>query len=70
MSNLSDGTKNLIRLYERITQDAEGWAPVSNSNWKLVDMFAAPELFEIDKHESGGRIRLTEKGKIVAEYLT
>jgi hypothetical protein len=62
---LSDKAKSLIRLYQRSPQDADGWAVCSEDVMLFIRKSVPDELVEID----GVRIRLNERGKIVAEYM-
>jgi hypothetical protein len=62
---LSDKAKSLIRLYQRSPHDADGWAVCSEAVMHFTRKGVPDELVEID----GLRIRLNERGKIVAEYM-
>ena len=64
---LSDQDRNFIRLVLRSRDVGEGWRKVSPTLWKLVELFKHDELLERDK--DGLRVRLTQKGNVVAEYL-
>lgn len=70
MSRLSDNDLSFIRLIQRSDDRGDGWRSVSSLLWKLVDGFPHKELIEAERHEDGtGRVRLSDKGNTVAEYL-
>lgn len=56
-----------MQLILRSKDCGDGWRNVSELLWRLVEVFHHPELLEIDKPNM--RIRLSERGKIIAEYL-
>lgn len=62
---LSDKAKTAIALYQRSPHDAEGWAACSSAVMRIVIPDIPSELVEVD----GLRVRLNERGNIVAEYL-
>jgi len=71
MSKLSDDDINFIRLVQRSPDRGDGWRSVSALLWRMVEGFARQELIERERNEDGtGRVRLNERGNIVAEYLT
>jgi hypothetical protein len=63
--SLNDRAKTAIALYQRSPHDADGWATCSMAVMVNVVPAIPAELVEID----GLRIRLNERGKIVAEYM-
>jgi hypothetical protein len=65
---LSEHEISFIRLVLRSDDVGDGWRNVSNILWRLVRDFKPKELIEID--EPNSRVRLSERGQIVAEYLT
>lgn len=76
---LSDQDRSFIHLILRSKDDGDDWRVVSDKVWPLAEMFYSrhTELLEVEVYTMSprpplmyGRIRLTEKGKIVAEYLT
>lgn len=72
MTKLSDDDKALLRLIQRSTDRGEGWRHVSKALWGFVSERAANlgELVEFEALEDGiGRIRLTEKGQTVLQYM-
>jgi hypothetical protein len=64
---LAEKDRNFLRLVIRSPDRGDGWRSVSSHCWPLVEAFTAEELLEVDAE--GGRVRLTEKGMTVAEYL-
>ena len=70
MNKLTSDAKDIILLYQRSKKDNDGWAIVSIPIWPLMSSVPS-ELIELQGNETtGGRARLTEHGKIVADYLT
>lgn len=67
MTELSQQDKNFLALILRSPNIGDGWRQVSKTLWPLVDMFGRQELIEINKDEL--RIRLSETGKIVIDYI-
>lgn len=65
---LTDSQGTFIRLLQRSPDRGEGWRSVSQTLWKIVEGFGAPDLLEVDA--ANRRCRLTDKGLAVAEYLT
>ncbi len=69
MSALPDNVRNMFHLLARSKKDADGWATVSTFVWPLTLGLPA-ELFEVQGDDlNGGKLRLTEKGKTINEYL-
>lgn len=61
---------NFLRLLQKSPDRGDGWKYVSLSVFHLVEKFKYPELLEVDRHENGGgMVRLSERGKIVVEYV-
>ena len=70
MSKLNYTEKNLIPLLARSPDIGDGWRKVSPVLFKHFSSRITPELFEFEQMEDGGGImRLTERGKIVADYI-
>jgi hypothetical protein len=67
MAALSQKDKGLIQLIIRSPDSGDGWRNVSKTLWPLVNGFSASEL--IEKDMDGHRVRLSELGYKVAEYL-
>ena len=61
---------SLIRLLNRSTGNGDGWWTISRTMEDTVVRLSngAPELFEV-RHRDKMMIRLTERGRIVAEYV-
>lgn len=67
---LQDQQRDLLRLIARSPQDADGWANVSVTLLPSVSKWTHPELAELVANDDGtGRIRLTETGKTLLEWL-
>lgn len=71
---LTDQQKNLLALYKRSTKDADGWANASQITWPLIKELASPspDLFELEMPvgaQHHGRVRLTDTGAILLEYV-
>ena len=69
---LTNSEINFIQLVNRSKDTGDGWKKVSSLLWRLVDQFdkTRPELIEHERLVDGsGRVRLTERGKIVADYV-
>lgn len=76
MSKLTDSEETFLRLVLRSKDAYDGWRNVSQVVWPLVLKFqdTRPELvdvkpFDMATDKLAGRVRLTERGRIVAEYL-
>ncbi len=69
MSKLSQHTKDIFRLYERSPKDDAGWAKVSADVWPLLSGVPHQLIESNGNIKDGGLMRLTDKGKIVLEYL-
>jgi len=61
--------KSFLQLVLRSPDTGDGWRNVSSALWPLVKGFSLPELIETEGDASGGRLRLSERGKIVCDYL-
>jgi hypothetical protein len=69
MSKLKDADRSAMALYMRSKRDDEGWAVVSAVVFPLFDDVNG-QLFEIERGKRGaGRARLTELGKLLADWL-
>lgn len=72
MAKLKDSERDMLKLIRRSIEAADpcnGWASVSEMLCGSVIKFGPAELVEFQKLEIGGRVRLTEKGKTVMEWL-
>lgn len=63
--------KPFIQLLLRSPNRVDGWRSISDtlSAFAAQQCTLAPELFELDHDDHGFRIRLTERGEIIANYL-
>lgn len=76
-SRLSDHAKSTIRLILRSSDLGDGWRRVSPACWSLIERFAHQELIERREPadyldgvpQTWGRVRLTERGRILADYI-
>jgi hypothetical protein len=68
-TRLTQAQADLIRLIDRSDSDADGWRKVSAVLWPHVKAHAVADLVELDETETGGRIRFTERGAAVRDYL-
>ena len=67
---ISDQDKDFIRLLLRSKDTGDGWRNVSKQVWPLVEQFGEQRLLEKQAGEDGsGKVRLTDNGQTVAEYL-
>ena len=68
---LTDDDTGFIKLILRSSDRGDGWRTVCSLLWRLVDKFPHKELIEAqeDMRDGGGIVRLSDKGKVVAEYL-
>jgi hypothetical protein len=61
---------NFLRLVLRSNDVGGGWRVFTNVTWQLVREFKYQELLDVEPNNDGfGRVRLSERGKIVAEYV-
>jgi len=63
---IQDKDRNFLSLLLRSPDKGDGWRSVSNMLWPLVDGFGQKELIET---RDNAFVRLSEKGKIVMEYI-
>lgn len=69
MSSLQSEERNILRLIQRSPDNADGWKNVSKLLWPLLNLIR-DDLVEKELLADGcGRCRLTERGKIVLEYM-
>lgn len=68
---LDDQQSAFIKLLLRSPDIGEGWRKVSNILIRATEIQVAlnPELFEFESMPEGSRIRLTERGSVLGEYL-
>lgn len=69
MSKLTDKQRDILQLVLRSKVGEDGWYAVSKAIWPLVDAALPDDLAETRPTENGGYIRLTERGRAVADYL-
>lgn len=66
--------EQFVKLIGRSPADADGWRKVSEP---CCNLFTHPdwpnaipeELFEFEKFEQGGRVRFTDRGAVLADYV-
>jgi hypothetical protein len=68
MATLSPNQKSLLRLVVK-GAGPDGWGPVSEMLCKVVSETIPSDLVEFEKLVDGGRIRLTERGKVIVDYI-
>lgn len=66
-TKLTEQSKSLIRLILRSPDIGDGWRQCSSSVYQLIENFPHQELIEADANNL--RVRLSERGQIVQEYL-
>jgi len=66
---LSDKTRDVLRLLMRSPDHGDGWRKVSGVLWLVVTPSMPDDLVEKQPSSDGGRVRLTERGKAVCDYL-
>lgn len=75
MTKLADAHEQLLKLIGRTPVTQDGWRTVSEPCCGLFvrpdfpSSKTPPELFEFEKLETGGRVRLTERGEILLAYI-
>lgn len=68
--SLTPQQRDLLSLIKRSKPDNEGWYRVSKMLWPLIDGKMPADLVEtIPTADIGGRLRLTDRGQAVADYL-
>lgn len=61
---------SFLHLVMRSPDQGEGWRKVSKACWPLIEKFGHPELIEAEPTpEGGGRMRLSERGAAVVDYV-
>lgn len=67
---IANEAKGLMQLIQRSPDIGDGWRNVSEPLAKSVLLWAekSPELFEIQQ-EQGLRVRLSERGLVLADYV-
>lgn len=71
MAALENKQMDMLKLIGRSSPDAEGWRRVSSVCCTLFDRtedLPPSELFEFERVDDGGRVRLTERGSILLAY--
>ena len=62
---------DFMKLIMRSPDVGDGWRTITKNLWACIELHSRPELVESVQDETGGgRLRLTERGRIVFEYLT
>lgn len=70
MNKLSEGTIAFIKLFLRSKDIGEGWRHVSKMITPNLKTYAPTDLFDVSYNGDGtARIRLTERGKVIADYV-
>lgn len=67
MEKLTSGERNLLRLVVK-GAGPDGWATVSKAVLPVVEQLPTA-LVELEKTESGGRVRLTPVGQSVIDAM-
>jgi hypothetical protein len=68
--SLSKQQIDVLRLIQRSKPDDDGWYRVRKVIWPLVYTTLSDDLIEADAlDEGGGRVRFTQRGQAVADYL-
>ena len=61
---------SFLRFILRSPDIGDGWRKVSRQVWTLVERFGRQELIETQaSDEGGGRVRLSERGSAVINYI-
>lgn len=61
--------RDLLHLVKRSPMDASGWRKVSVPVWPLVVGLPSDLVTLEPSPDGGGRLRLTDRGQAVADYL-
>lgn len=69
MSALTDRETGFLRLLLRSPDQGEGWRKVSPVVWPLVEQFTRQEVIETEAAPDGGRVRLSERGRVLVDYI-
>jgi hypothetical protein len=70
VKRLSQSQKDFLRLIMRSPDEGDGWRRVSRMLGPIVSKWTIPDLCEWEPNADGsGRIRFTDKGETVMEYL-
>jgi hypothetical protein len=60
--------RNILQLLLRSPDVGEGWRNVSEVVWPFIENFNEKSLIETEKHDKGGRVRLTHDGRVVCKF--
>ena len=66
---MDDKLRSLLQLVKRSQTDASGWRKVSATVWPLVANLPSDLATLEQSPDGGGRMRLTDRGQAVADYL-
>lgn len=66
---LTNSQENFLRLILRSPDIGEGWRRFSKQVWPLIENFGRKEMLEVDGTKEGGKIRLSERGLVVCDYI-
>lgn len=69
MTKLDNEQASLLSLILRSPDHGDGWRSVSPVLWNALVPRMNDDLVEKEPATEGGRIRLTERGKIVCDHL-
>ena len=67
MNGISERSTDALRLLLRSPRDADGWAQCSKPIMDQIVPLMPDDL--VEKDEEAMRVRLTERGKVLADYL-
>jgi hypothetical protein len=66
---ITEKQKNIVALIKRSQPNPDGWYSISETVWPLVDGTLPDDLVETEKLETGGRLRVTDIGTYVFDYI-
>lgn len=69
MAKLTDKQRQCIALLMRSPDEGDGWRKCSAVIWRGIVPMYPDDLVEKRPSDDGGFVRLTERGKVVADYL-
>lgn len=69
MGALTPNETSFLRLLLRSPDQGEGWRRVSAVVWPMVERFTRPEIIEAEAAADGGRVRLSERGRVLVDYI-
>ena len=67
---MEDRLRNILALIKRSERDPEGWYEVSDAVWPTVAPYLPTDLVTLEpSSDGGGKLKLTERGQAVCDYL-